>query len=116
MSTYPRAAKITLQTDRTVKVTLGRPKAYYSRAYSQQLAAGITSVRVDFATPLRDTNWVFGGMPMIVNTGDAETDLQHIQVIGVSNPSQSGFNVVLSVAPLTANYYLHWSIAEKYNP
>lgn len=116
MSAYPKAAKITVQPDRTIKLTLGRPKAYYSRADRQQLAQGITSVRVDFTTPLKDANWVFGGMPMIVNASDAEIDLQHISVLGVSNASQSGFNVVLSAPPNSGNYYLHWSIAEKFNP
>jgi hypothetical protein len=115
LSNYPSPAKVVVGSDRIVKVTISRARAYYSKAGIQDLVQGTREVTVDFDTPMADANWVYGSM-CIVNSADPAVDVQQISVIGRSAPSQGGFDLLLSAAPLSGNYKLHWQIAEAYNP
>lgn len=112
---HPSPAKVTIGSDRVVKVVISRPRSPYSRADIQDLAAGTREVTVTFDTPTADANWVLGALT-IVNSADPAIDVQAITAVGRTAPSQSGFSVILSAAPLSANYKLHWSIMEAYNP
>lgn len=112
---YPGASKLTVSTGRIAKIYIARPKAYYSRAATQALDADERSVVVEFTTPLKDANWIFGGMT-VWNTANDPVDVVQISVVGISAKSQSGFTVLLSSAPPNANYKLDWSIAEAFNP
>lgn len=112
---YPNPSKVTVGPDRVVKVTISRPRSPYSRAGIQNLSAGTREVSVTFTTPTVDANWVLGALT-IVNSADSAIDVQAITAVGRTAPSQSGFSVILSAAPLSANYKLHWSIMEAYNP
>lgn len=113
---FPGASKIRiLQPNKAVKITVSRSKPIYSRSGRKSIQAGVSEVVVEFPTPTVDTNWNYGGMT-IVNTSDGDVDRQYITVIGFTAPSQSGFTVKLSAETLSANYVLHWSIAELYNP
>lgn len=112
---YPGASKVKITGDLVAKITVGRPKAYYSRAGTQLLAPDTREVTVTFATPLKDTSWIFGALT-VWNVADALVDIVAITAIGTSNKSQSGFTVLLSQAPPNGNYRLDWSIAEAFNP
>lgn len=115
MADFPPAAKVKVEAEGTVKVTIGRPRPYYSRGDTQRLVAMETSVVVTFNTPVKDTNWVFAGLTFW-NSADADIDVVHLQTIGRILKSQSGFQLLLNGPPPTDNYYLDWAIAEKYNP
>lgn len=112
---YPGASKVKVLSTKVAKITVGRPKAYYSRGGTKDLAADERSVEVLFTTPLKDANWVFGGMT-VWNTANDPVDVVQISVMGISAKSQSGFTVLLSSAPPNANYKLDWTIAEAFNP
>lgn len=115
MSFYPSPAKVVVQNDRIVKVVISRPRAYYSRADKQQLVAGETAVRVNFGTELQDANYVVGSLS-IQNSADALIDIVSIVPMVRSGMQQSGFDVLLTAPPPSGNYWLHWAIAEEYNP
>lgn len=115
MAEYPSPAKVVVGSDRVVKVTISRPRAYYSKAGTANLAADTRSVAVTFTTPMQDTNWKFGGLTFW-NTTDAAVDLVQLSAMGVTAKSQSGFTVLLNVGPPTANYKMDWTIAEAYDP
>lgn len=115
MALYPAPAKVNIGSDRIVKVTISRPRAYYSRGGRQQLDQGVTNVRVSFTTPLQDANYVVGSLS-IQNSDDPQIDIVAIQAFVRSSMQQSGFDVLLSAPPNSGNYYLHWTIAEAYNP
>ncbi len=113
--TYPSPAKIRIDSDRVVRIKIIRPKAYYSRAGIQALAQGVVAVRVDFTTPLVSAAWVIGSLS-VVNSADPTIDVIAISAVLRSDPSQSGFDILLSTPPNSGNYKLHWSIAEEYDP
>ena len=113
--TYPGPSKINITDDLVAKISIARPKAYYSRAATKLLAPDERSVVVTFTTPLADTSWIFGAMT-VWNVADAAVDVVNITAVGISNKSQSGFTVLLSSAPPNGNYRLDWSIAEAFNP
>lgn len=115
MSNYPSPAKVTVGSDRVVKVVISRARAYYSKAATQALAAGTREVDVVFTTPMKDTSWIFGSFTFW-NTADARVDMVQLQAFGVTAKSQGGFTVLLNVGPPTANYKMDWTIAEAYNP
>lgn len=112
---YPGPSKIVIGTDRVAKIYVTRPRAYYSRAATQRLEQGMQEVEVEFPTPMKDANWVFGALTFW-NTADSNLDKVHLQALGITAKSQSGFTVLLNGVPPTDNYYLDWSIAEAYNP
>lgn len=115
MPTYPAAAKITVQPSGVARITIGRPRPYYSRSGTQALAALETVVVVNFPTPLRDANWVFAGLTFW-NSADADIDIVQLAATSRLAKSASGFTLQLSGPPPTENYNLDWSIAEAYNP
>lgn len=116
MSDFPAPARLSVTSDRVVTIKGSiRPRPYYSRGDTQRLVAGETTVTVTFNTPVKDTSWVFAGLTF-VNYDDAEIDVVHLEAIGRIQKSQSGFQLRLNAPPPTDNYYLDWSIAEKYNP
>lgn len=112
---YPSPAKITIGADRVAKITIGRPRPYYSRSGTQALAALETAVVVNFPTPLRDANWIFAGLTFW-NSADADIDIVQLMATSRLAKSASGFTLLLAAPPPTANYNLDWSIAEAYNP
>ena len=111
----PGASKVKVLSTKVAKITIARPKAYYSRGDTEVLVADERSVVVEFDTPLKDANWVFGGMT-VWNTANDPVDVVQISVMGISAKSQSGFTVLLSTAPPNDNYRLDWTIAEAFNP
>lgn len=113
--TYPSPSKLTIAADRVVKITLSRPRPYYSRSGTTRLTQGSVVVTVTFATALRDANWVFAGLTFW-NSADPVIDVQMLSAMGRIAKSASGFELVLNAPPLSDNYYLDWSIAESYNP
>lgn len=115
MSSYPVPAKVVVGSDRVVKVTISRARAYYSKGDTEDLAQGVREVAVVFNTPMKDANWVFGSLIFWNNT-DARVDVVQLQATGVTAKSQSGFTVLLNAGPPTANYKMDWTIAEAYNP
>lgn len=115
MANYPTPAKVTVGADRVVKVVISRPRAYYSKAGTADLVAGVREVAVAFTTPMADANWKFGGFTFW-NITDARVDVVQLQATGVTAKSQSGFTVLLNGAPPTGNYKMDWTIAEAYNP
>lgn len=112
MSNYPSPSKVVIGSDRVVKVVISRARSYYSDAGTVDLAASTRLVVVAFAKTLKDTNWVFGGFTFW-NIADAQVDIVQLAVIGVTAKSQSGFSVLLSTAPPTANYKMDFTIAEE---
>lgn len=116
MPSYPAAAKVQVSSDRVVKVTIGRPRPYYSRGGTKVLAsADGTAVVVTFATPLKDANWVFAGLTFW-NSGDANIDVVQLAATSRLAKSASGFTLQLAAPPPNDNYRLDWSIAEAYDP
>lgn len=115
MALYPAPAKVVVGSNRIVKVTISRPRAYYSRAGKIQLAQGVTDVRVPFTTPLQDADYIVGSLT-IQNSADALIDIVSIVPMVRSGMQQSGFDVILTAPPPSGNYWLHWAIAEEYNP
>lgn len=115
MAQYPPTAKINISRDRVAKIVLSRPRPYYSRSGTKDLAANERLVTVTFATALADANWIFAGLTFW-NSADAEIDIIQLQAMGRIAKSASGFTVLLNVAPPTDNYKMDWSIAEAYNP
>lgn len=113
--TYPSPAKVNVTSDRVVKVTTTRPKAYYSRGGTQSLEVGVREFSVAFTTPLKDANWVFGALTFW-NIVDARLDIVQLSVTAVTAKSQSGFTVLLAAPPPTGSYNMDWTIAEAYNP
>jgi len=115
MSNYPSPAKINISSDRVVKIALSRPRPYYSRGDTVDLAPFETEVVVEFNTPLQDANWVFSSI-FFWNSADAEIDVVHLQAVGRVQKSASGFTLRLNAPPPTDNYKMDWAIAERYNP
>lgn len=115
MATYPPTAKVTITTARVAKVTIGRPRPYYSRGDTQRLTVGETTVTVTFDTALRDANWVFAGLTFL-NWADPAIDVVQLAATARIQKSASGFELLLTAPPPSDNYYLDWSIAEVYNP
>lgn len=109
---YPVAADVEIGEDRIAVVYINRPRAYYSRGGTVDLAAGQTEVVVAFATPLKDSNWVFGGLTFW-NSADADIDVPFLATVSRLAKSQNGFTLLLSAPPPTANHKLDWTIAEK---
>lgn len=113
MSIYPGAAVVrVLGSQYAVQVRIVRAKAIYARAGIQAIALNDEDVAVTFTTPLPSTDYVLGGLTL-VNLAAPDPFLQ---IKGVSILSQTGFTVRLSAPAPTANFVLHWSIAEEYNP
>lgn len=112
---YPGASKIRVSSTKVAKITIARPKAYYSRGATQALVGGERTVDVVFTTPLKDANWVFGSMTFW-NISDAAVDVVQLAATGISAKSQSGFTILLATAPPNDNYKLDWTIAEAFNP
>ena len=113
MSTFPGAATVRVLGDgRAVQVKLGRAKAIYARAGIYEIAAGEEEIDIEFATGLPSTDYVLGGLTL-VNTALPDPFLT---IKGTSILSQTGFSVTLSAPAPTANYELHWTIAELYDP
>ena len=125
MPNFPAAAKIIAQPNgKAAQLQLTRAKAYYSRGGQVRLtpakitidpATGLSTVVIEFPTPLKDTNWISAGITF-VNIGDSPIDMVFLQGQVISMPSQTGFTVLLSTAPPTDNYYMNWGIAEIHNP
>lgn len=97
------------------KIVLSRPRPYYSRSGTEDLAANERLVTVNFGTALRDANWIFAGLTFW-NSADEEIDIIQLQAMGRVQKSASGFTVLLNVPPPTGNYKMDWSIAEAYDP
>lgn len=125
MANFPKAAKIVPQpSGKAAKLLLSRQKAYYSRAGQLRLtpdkitidaATGLPTVVIPFPTPLKDANWVPGGLSFM-NYQDALVDIVFLQATAIAIQSQNSMTVLLSALPPTDNYYLNWSIAEIHNP
>lgn len=115
MPSYPATAKIQVAADRTVKVSTGRPRPYYSRGDTVDLAPGEVAVEVEFNTPLKDANWVFAGLTFW-NSQDADVDIVFIAAVSRVLKSASGFTLLLSAPPPSDGHKLDWAIAERYNP
>lgn len=116
MVDYPAPAKLKITSDRVVKIKTSRPRPYYCRSGTEQLfnADGVTVV-VEFATPLKDANWVFAGLTFW-NSADADIDIVQLAATSRLAKSASGFTLQLSAPPPNDNYFLDWSIAEAYDP
>ncbi len=116
MSDFPSAAKVRITSDRVVKVTIGRPRPYYSRSGTARLdPSDGRVVVVTFNTPLKDANWVFAGLTFW-NIADADIDVVQLAATSRLAKSASGFTLLLAAPPPSDNYYLDWSIAEAYDP
>ncbi len=112
MSDFPSPAKVTITSDRVAVVQISRPRAYYSRGGTKRLLADAIAVVVTFDSPVKDTNWVFGGLTFW-NSADADVDVVFIGAIARVLKSQSGFTLLLSAAPPNSDHFLDWTIAEK---
>ena len=118
MSTYPSAPviKILPGANPVARVQIQRNKPIYSRAGAVNLQGdGQTDlVVIAFPTPLPDSNYI---VQLSVQNWVTSPDLvQFIQARLSTAPAQGGFSVLLSAPPLDGNYWLHWAIAEVYNP
>ncbi len=117
--TFPGAARVSVDSDRVVKVVIRRDRPIYSRGDQKRLTAGEVDVQVFFGddddpTDLPDNDYI---VPMIGIFNSADDRNLAVLITGfVYQKSESFFRVRLSAPPPTDNYYMEWAIAETYNP